>query len=174
MEDVFFDYPGSISTFTFNESVEDSAIRSWASGTGQGNEKIAQMRYSSSRANEGYLLTERVESYGDVEQPSILYGLATTDLERSKTPNPQWTFEVAGWEYPRFMTPLGSQGAWRVGDWARFVIRDPFFAGAYADYRGILPVTARIVGYTVTLQDEVNEDPSELISLELEGADFEV
>jgi hypothetical protein len=172
LDDVYFDYPGSIREFSYEESAEDSAVRAWASGAGQGNEKIAQVRYSSARIREGFLLTERVDTHSDVEQPSILYGLATSSLMRNKTPRPGWSFTVAGWEYPRFMTPIGDPGSWRIGDWVQFVIRDEFYHGLAggSDSRGIYPVIARIVGYTVTLEGEENEQPSEIVSLEIEGA----
>jgi hypothetical protein len=171
---VVFEYPGSINNFTYEESAEDSALRAWASGAGQGNEKIAQMRYSKARASEGFLLTETVESHSDVEQPSILYARATNDLQTKKIPRPNLIVNAIGHEFPLFMTPEGQTGAWRVGDWASFVLRDPLFFAASGDNRGIATARGRIIGYTVTLENDQAAHPTEFIDLELADVEFGV
>jgi hypothetical protein len=166
---VVFDYPGSISDYSTNETIEGAATRAWETGAGSGVEKIVQPVYDHQRLEvEGWPLLEQVEADGRIYDPRTLTYRARSFLTERRAPIPSFSVTVEGNEYPQFKLPVGNPARWDVGDWIRLRIDDPYFHDSTTGSQ-IRVYDARVVRYKV----KVSGDPDHALeSITMEYDDF--
>jgi hypothetical protein len=164
-----FDYPGAITDYSTNETVEGAGTRVWEMGAGSGVEKIGQPIYDSHRIDvEGWPLLEQVESDGAIYDPNTLTYRARAFLKERRAPISTFSATVAGNEYPQFKLPVGNLARWDVGDWVRLRIDDPYFYDLSTGSQ-VRVYDARVVRYKV----KVSGDPDHAIeTVTMEYDDF--
>jgi hypothetical protein len=181
-----FDYPGHISAWSLNESMEDCATRIIVVDQGEGALKHVEYVPNTSlmlvpgntaaaatRGTQGWRLYDRVQSY-ETSSLSTLRSRGNRLLQLAHPPiagqlSDLGTQQVGLHTSKRATdlsitlrtdpgTPFPEFG---LGDWATFAIEDPFYGGK-------MYLQRRIIGYTVTIQGEQESDySSEEITLEL-------
>lgn len=132
--EIVFEYPGSISTFTVEESAEDSATRFFASGNISDLNDAASQPYAAAVDNEllnnlngpSWPLLDQVESIDSTGDEQSLYLYAQEFLFESKPPIGDISITVNG-----SLTP--AVGSYLPGDWCSLIIDDPFVLARLAD-----------------------------------------
>ena len=151
---LFFEFPGSISTYKWTDTMEGAATRFWVTGAGEGPTKRIE-RWTNNSLLDGigrnnaddftaFPLYDEIESskHGSVKSTSRLQEYAQEYGKRAEPPLTDWQMTVYGGLEPNV-------SLYKSGDWAKFVIKDPSF-GATESF------TRRIEERTVS----VSNDPS--------------
>lgn len=171
LEENFFEYPGNISTITYDDTIDDGAVRYWVAGEQPENPDTSETATELPRlvgqwTNEAYLSTqwpilESVESsdHSTVSQRSTLEAYGAVYGRRLKPPVAAWSVTVVGNMNPQ----VGSYGP---GDWCSLVVTDPFLAQAI-ESTGVTTkiMTKRIAAFSVSVPD--TEQQPEVVSLTL-------
>jgi hypothetical protein len=132
--EIVFEYPGSISTFTVEESAEDSATRFFVGGNISDLNDAASQPYAAAADNEllnnqsgpSWPLLDQVESVNTTGDEQSLYLYAQEFLYEAKPPIGDIKITVNG-----SLTPV--VGSYLPGDWCSLIIDDPFVLSRLAD-----------------------------------------
>jgi hypothetical protein len=163
-----FEYPGSISTFTVEESAEDAATRFFVEGNITDLSDAASQPYAVA-ADSGLLnnpvgkswpLLDQVEIINNTADEEILTSYAFEYLYESKPPMGDFNVSVNG-----SLNPV--VGTYFPGQWCSLVIDDPFVLARLAsdqEPRNDI-IVRKIDGYKVSVPD--NPSFPETVDLEL-------
>lgn len=132
-----FEYPGAITSFNLSEDAENSGNSVWAIGAGEGTEQVTANSQDPGQIRNGWPLIETSRSYKSVLSPITLQDHVNKDISRLRTPVTVFEVKVNPNKNPVL-------GQYRLGDWARFIIEDPFLTPAFDSY-------ARITGINVSV-----------------------
>jgi hypothetical protein len=132
--EVVFEYPGSITTFTVEESAEDAATRFFVSGNISDLNDAASQPYAAAvdsdllnnQSGPSWPLLDQVESVETTGDEDSLYLYAQEFLYESKPPIGDIKISVNG-----SLTPV--VGSYLPGDWCSLIIDDPFMLARLAD-----------------------------------------
>jgi hypothetical protein len=118
-----FEYPGSISSATMEESAESSATRFWVIGDIGDIGPESSQPYAAASAYDlldaGWPILEEVESQKDVGDEETLTLFAETYLNESRPPQSNIEIQVNGSMEPKI-------GSYSPGDWCVIVLNDEF------------------------------------------------
>jgi hypothetical protein len=118
-----FEYPGSISSATMEESAESAATRFWVIGDIGDIGPESSQPYSAASAYDlldaGWPILEEVESQKDVGDEETLALFAETYLNESRPPQSNIEIQVNGSMEPKI-------GSYNPGDWCVIVLNDEF------------------------------------------------
>jgi hypothetical protein len=118
-----FEYPGSISSATMEESAESSATRFWVIGDIGDIGPESSQPYSAASAYDlldaGWPILEEVETQKDVGDEETLSLFAETYLNESRPPQSNIEIQVNGSMEPKI-------GSYSPGDWCVIVLNDEF------------------------------------------------
>jgi len=118
-----FEYPGSISSATMEESAETAATRFWVIGDIGDLGAEASQPYAAATAYDlldaGWPILEEVESQKDVGDEETLSYFADTYLNESRPPLSNIEIQVNGSMEPKI-------GSYSPGDWCVIVLNDEF------------------------------------------------
>jgi hypothetical protein len=165
---IVFEYPGSISTFSVEESAEDAATRFFVEGNISDLSDGASQPYSV--AADTYLLNnpfgkswpllDQVEVVNNTGSEEVLYSYAQEYLSESKPPMGEFSLTVNG-----SLTPI--IGSYAPGDWCSLIIDDPFVLARLANDQEPRDdiIVRKIASYKVSVPD--NPAFPETVSLEL-------
>jgi len=173
LEENFFEYPGNIMTLGYDDTIDEAADRYFVTGkqpesaeVAEGEESVEEPTPRGVYENEAYFSTqwpifEAIESseHSEVSLQETLNNYAQSYGQRVKPPIPAWNVTVNGGMNPHV-------GSYRVGDWCRFIVTDPFLSqalestGTYTE-----SLTKRIAQFTVDVPDQ-NQIP-ETVTLTL-------
>lgn len=165
---IVFEYPGSISTFSVEESAEDAATRFFVEGNITDLSDAASQPYSvaadSSLLNnplgKSWPLLDQVEVINNTADETILYSYAQEYLYESKPPMGDFKVLVNG-----SLNPV--VGTYTPGQWCSLIIDDPFVLARLAsdqEPRSDI-IVRKIDGYKVTVPD--NPSFPETVDLDL-------
>ena len=165
---VVFEYPGSISTFTVQESAEDSATRFFVEGNISDLSDAASQPYAvaadtsllNNQFGRSWPLLDQVEVVNNTGDEDVLYEYAQEYLYESKPPIGEFNLTVNG-----SLTPV--IGSYAPGDWCSLIIDDPFvLARLESDQEPRNDIIVRkIASYKVSVPD--NPSFPETVDLEL-------
>jgi hypothetical protein len=120
---LIFEYPGSISSATMEESAESSATRFWVIGDIGDLGAEASQPYAAATAYDlldaGWPILEEVETQKDVGDEETLSIFAETYLNESRPPQSSIEIQVNGSMEPKI-------GSYSPGDWCVIVLNDEF------------------------------------------------
>jgi|694.fasta_scaffold24831_2 hypothetical protein len=165
---VVFEYPGSISTFTVEESAEDSATRFFVEGNISDLSDAASQPYAAAADisllnnpfGRSWPLLDLVEVVNNTGDEEVLYEYAKEYLYESKPPIGEFKLTVNG-----SLTPV--IGSYAPGDWCSLIIDDPFVLARLADDQEPRDdiIVRKIAAYKVSVPD--NPAFPETVDLEL-------
>lgn len=164
VQDLIFEYPGNIESFTIEESAENSATRMWVVGNQDGLSGSASQPYAAETNTEyldlGWPLLDQMETESSVATQSKLSGLAAEYLIESRPPIGNIKISVNGSLEP-------SLGSFAPGDWIALVFTDQFMKERLASTEELRSnvLVRKIVSYTVDVPN-VAAFP-EMIDIEL-------
>lgn len=122
-DDLIFEYPGSITKLSMQESADTAATRFWVQGDIGDLGEAASQPYSAAAATDllaaGWPILDEVESRKDLWEEGELATYAEQYLDESRPPISNIEVEVNGSLYPYV-------GIYKPGDWCSIVIDDPF------------------------------------------------
>lgn len=126
-DQIVFEYPGNILTFTIDESAEDAATRFFVVGriedmtddASQPYGGAAERTYLSNDFGKSWPLLDQVEQLEDVEDENTLWSYARDYLYESLPPIGTYNVQVNG-----SIAPL--IGSYFPGDWCSIIIDDEF------------------------------------------------
>jgi hypothetical protein len=163
-----FEYPGSISTFSVEESSEDAATRFFVEGNITDLSDAASQPYAvaadssllNNRTGLSWPLLDQVEIVNQTADEDILYSYAQEYLYESKPPMGDFNVTVNG-----SLVPV--VGSYLPGDWCSLIINDPFvLARLESDQEPRNDIIVRkINGYKVSVPD--NPSFPETVDLDL-------
>jgi len=163
-----FEYPGSISTFSVEESAEDAATRFFVEGNITDLSDAASQPYAvaadtsllNNPLGESWPLLDQVEMVNNTADEETLYSYAQEYLYESKPPMGDFNITVNG-----SLTPV--VGTYTPGQWCSLIIDDPFVLARLAsDQEPRTDIIVRkIDGYKVSVPD--NPSFPETVDLEL-------
>ena len=166
--DVVFEYPGSISTFSVEESSEDAATRFFVEGNITDLSDAASQPYAVAADNSllnnrnglSWPLLDQVEIVNQTADEDILFSYAKEYLYESKPPMGDFNVSVNGSLVP-------AVGTYLPGDWCSLIIDDPFvLARLQSDQEPRNDIIVRkINGYKVSVPD--NPSFPETVDLDL-------
>ena len=137
--DLYWEYPGSIRTFTLSEDADAGANVVYAIGAGEGVDQLEASAVVSEQLDQGFPILEKSRSYKSVVLPQTLQSHAEKDRDRLSSPITIFEVTVSANDEPQL-------GSYAIGDWARFRIEDQFVTPMIDQY-------ARITGISVTIDD---------------------
>ena len=153
---IVFEYPGSISTFTVSESAEDAATRFFVQGKLDGFSDAASQPYAvasdiymlNNKNGRSWPLLDQVEMLDNTFDENILYSYAKEYLYEAKPPIGDIDITVNG-----SLTPV--IGSYNPGDWCTLIIDDPFVLARLANDQEPRDdiLVRKIMGYKVTVPD---------------------
>jgi hypothetical protein len=165
---VVFEYPGSISTFTVEESAEDAATRFFVEGNISDLSDAASQPYAAAADisllnnpfGKSWPLLDQVEVVNNTGDEDVLYQYAQEYLYESKPPIGEFKLTVNG-----SLTPV--IGSYNPGDWCSLIIDDPFVLARLADDQE--PRDDIIVRKIASFKVSVPDNPAfpETVDLEL-------
>ena len=165
---VVFEYPGSISTFTVEESAEDAATRFFVEGNISDLSDAASQPYAvaadisllNNPLGRSWPLLDQVEVINNTGDEDVLYEYAKEYLYESKPPMGEFSLTVNG-----SLTPV--IGSYNPGDWCSLIIDDPFVLARLADDQEPRDdiIVRKIASYKVSVPD--NPAFPETVNLEL-------
>jgi hypothetical protein len=165
---VVFEYPGSISTFTVEESAEDAATRFFVEGNitdlsdeaSQPYAVAADISLLNNPLGKSWPLLDQVEVINNTADEDVLYEYAKEYLYESKPPMGDFNLTVNG-----SLTPV--IGSYSPGDWCSLIIDDPFVLARLADDQEPRDdiIVRKIASYKVSVPD--NPAFPETVNLEL-------
>ena len=151
-----FEYPGNISTFTVDESAEDSATRFFTQGNIPDLNDSASKPYAAASARDllnnttgrNWPLLDQLEVLNDVTDEETLYNYASDYLYESRPPIGEFKLTVNGSIDP----PVGS---YNPGDWCSIIIDDEFVRSRLANDQEPRDdiIIRKIMGYKVQVPD---------------------
>jgi hypothetical protein len=165
---IVFEYPGSISDFTVEESAENAATRFFVEGKINDLSDAASQPYSvaadlnllNNPNGRSWPLLDQVEIIDNTFNEDILYSYAEEYLYESKPPMGDFTVTVNG-----ALNPV--LGTYNPGDWCTLIINDPFVLARLANDQEPRKdiIVRKINSFKVTVPDA----PSfpEVVTLEL-------
>jgi len=165
---IVFEYPGSISDFTVEESAENAATRFFVEGKINDLSDAASQPYSvaadlnllNNPNGRSWPLLDQVEIIDNTFNEDILYSYAEEYLYESKPPMGDFTVTVNG-----SLNPV--LGTYNPGDWCTLIINDPFVLARLANDQEPRKdiIVRKINSFKVTVPDA----PSfpEVVTLEL-------
>jgi hypothetical protein len=166
--DVIFEYPGSISTFSVEESSEDAATRFFVEGNITDLSDAASQPYAVAADNSllnnrnglSWPLLDQVEIVNQTADEDILFSYAKEYLFEAKPPMGDFNVSVNGSLVP-------AVGTYLPGDWCSLIIDDPFvLARLQSDQEPRNDIIVRkINGYKVSVPD--NPSFPETVDLDL-------
>lgn len=165
---IVFEYPGSISTFTVKESAENAATRFFVEGNVSDLSDEASQPYAvaadisllNNPVGRSWPLLDEVEVVNNTGDEEVLYQYAQEYLYESKPPIGEFSLSVNG-----SLTPV--LGTYNPGDWCSLIIDDPFVLARLAsdqEPRNDI-IVRKIAGYKVNVPD--NPSFPETVDLEL-------
>ena len=165
---VVFEYPGSISTFSVEESAEDAATRFFVEGNISDLSDAASQPYAvaadisllNNPVGKSWPLLDQVEVVNNTGDEDVLYEYAKEYLYESKPPMGEFSLTVNG-----SLTPV--LGTYFPGDWCSLIINDPFVLARLAndqEPRNDI-IVRKIASYKVSVPD--NPAFPETVNLEL-------
>lgn len=137
-----FEYPGSIATYTWSDTMEGASTRYWVTGAGEGPNKRIQTWTNDTVLNgvgdngvddfSAFPVYDEVESskHGSVKSTDRLAEYAQMYGKRTSPPVTDWDVTVYGQLEPNVTL-------YQAGDWAKFIIKDPSFGPTEAFTRRI-------------------------------------
>jgi hypothetical protein len=163
-----FEYPGSISTFSVEESAEDGATRFFVEGNITDLSDAASQPYAvaadtsllNNRTGLSWPLLDQVEILNNTADEEILFSYAKEYLYESKPPMGDFSVSVNGSLVP-------AVGTYLPGDWCSLIIDDPFVLARLAsdqEPRNDI-IVRKINGYKVSVPD--NPSFPETVDLDL-------
>jgi hypothetical protein len=165
---VVFEFPGSISTFTVEESAEDAATRFFVEGNISDLSDAASQPYAAAADisllnnpfGKSWPLLDLVEVVNNTGDEDVLYEYAKEYLYESKPPIGEFKLTVNG-----SLTPV--IGSYSPGDWCSLIIDDPFVLARLADDQEPRDdiIVRKIASYKVSVPD--NPAFPETVDLEL-------
>jgi hypothetical protein len=151
-----FEYPGNISTFSVEESAEDAATRFFVVGNIEDLSDAASQPYAGASATDlldnksgkSWPLLDQVETLDKVEDELTLYLYAQDYLYESRPPIGKYSITVNG-----SLAPI--VGSYYPGDWCSIIIDDEFVRQRLAnDQEPRDDILIRKIGsYTVNVPD---------------------
>lgn len=165
---IVFEYPGSISTFSVEESAEDAATRFFVEGNISDLSDAASQPYAvaadisllNNPVGRSWPLLDQVEVINNTGNEDVLYEYAKEYLYESKPPMGDFSLTVNG-----SLTPV--IGSYSPGDWCSLIIDDAFvlarLAGDQEPRNDI--IVRKIASYKVLVPD--NPSFPETVNLEL-------
>jgi hypothetical protein len=126
-DQIVFEYPGNISSFSINESAEDSATRMFTTGKIGDISGDASQPYAAASAKDllnnpngkSWPILDQVESIDGVSDEDELYSYAQDYLYESRPPISEFDLEING-----SLTP--TVGSYYPGDWCSIIVNDEF------------------------------------------------
>lgn len=126
-QNIVFEYPGNVSTFTVDESAEDAATRFFVVGNDPEVSDNAYKPYAGVAALDlldnqtglSWPLLDQVESLSDVAEAEALYQYAQDYLYESRPPIGEYKLSVDGTMDPQV-------GSYAPGEWCSIIINDEF------------------------------------------------
>lgn len=126
-QNIVFEYPGNVSTFTVDESSENAATRFFAVGNDPEVSDGAYKPYSAAVASDlldnqtglSWPLLDQVETLDDVADQETLYQYAQDFLYESRPPIGEYKLSVNGSLDPQV-------GSYAPGEWCSIIIDDEF------------------------------------------------
>jgi hypothetical protein len=165
---VVFEYPGSITTFSVEESAEDAATRFFVEGDISDLSDAASQPYAvaadisllNNPFGKSWPLLDQVEIVKNTGDEEVLYEYAQEYLYESKPPMGEFSLTVNG-----SLTPV--LGTYAPGDWCSLIIDDPFVLARLADDQEPRDdiIVRKIASYKVSVPD--NPAFPEIVNLEL-------
>jgi hypothetical protein len=165
---IVFEYPGSISTFSVEENAEDSATRFFVEGNVSDLSDAASQPYAvaadisllNNPFGKSWPLLDQVEVINNTGDEDVLYEYAQEYLYESKPPMGEFSLTVNG-----SLTPV--LGTYNPGDWCSLIIDDPFVLARLADDQEPRDdiIVRKIASYKVSVPD--NPAFPETVNLEL-------
>ena len=165
---IVFEYPGSISTFSVEESAEDAATRFFVEGNISDLSDAASQPYAvaadisllNNPFGKSWPLLDQVEVVNNTGDEDVLYEYAKEYLYESKPPMGEFSLTVNG-----SLTPV--LGTYNPGDWCSLIIDDPFVLARLADDQEPRDdiIVRKIASYKVSVPD--NPSFPETVNLEL-------
>ena len=165
---IVFEYPGSISTFSVEENAEDSATRFFVEGNISDLSDSASQPYAvaadisllNNPFGKSWPLLDQVEVINNTGDEDVLYEYAQEYLYESKPPMGEFSLTVNG-----SLTPV--LGTYNPGDWCSLIIDDPFVLARLADDQEPRDdiIVRKIASYKVSVPD--NPAFPETVNLEL-------
>jgi hypothetical protein len=165
---IIFEYPGSISTFSVEESAEDAATRFFVEGNISDLSDAASQPYAvaadisllNNPVGKSWPLLDQVEVVNNTGDEEVLYEYAKEYLYESKPPMGEFSLTVNG-----SLTPV--IGSYAPGDWCSLIIDDPFVLARLADDQEPRNdiIVRKIASYKVSVPD--NPAFPETVTLEL-------
>lgn len=165
---IVFEYPGSISTFSLQETAEDAATRFFVEGNISDLSDAASQPYSvasdisllNNPVGRSWPLLDEVESVNNTGDEEVLYEYAKEYLYEAKPPIGEISITVNG-----SLTPV--VGSYLPGDWCSLIIDDPFILARLADDQE--PRDDIIVRKIASFKVSVPDNPAfpETVDLEL-------
>lgn len=126
-----FERPGNIISYTFTEDGTKQATRTFATGSGEGDDMKLAVHQSAAVVDQGYPLLDQVVDYKDVIRKPTLQAHADADGRAVKYPSTILSLEVNSLLPPSF-------GEWTLGDDARITIEDDRFPAGTTMARRII------------------------------------
>ena len=155
-DQIVFEYPGNISTFSVEESAEDSATRFFVVGNIEDLSDAASQPYAGASAKDlldnktgrSWPILDQVETLDQIEDELTLYNYAKDYLYESRPPIGKYSITVNG-----SLAPI--IGSYFPGDWCSIIIDDEFVRERLAnDQEPRDDILIRKIGsYTVTVPD---------------------
>ena len=165
---IVFEFPGSISTFSVEESAEDAATRFFVEGNISDLSDAASQPYAvaadisllNNPFGKSWPLLDQVEVVNNTGDEDVLYEYAKEYLYESKPPMGEFSLTVNG-----SLTPV--IGSYSPGDWCSLIIDDPFVLARLADDQEPRDdiIVRKIASYKVSVPD--NPAFPETVNLEL-------
>jgi hypothetical protein len=165
---IVFEFPGSISTFSVEENAEDSATRFFVEGNISDLSDAASQPYAAAADisllnnpfGKSWPLLDLVEVVNNTGDEDVLYEYAKEYLYESKPPIGEFKLTVNG-----SLTPV--IGSYNPGDWCSLIIDDPFVLARLADDQEPRDdiIVRKIASYKVSVPD--NPAFPETVDLEL-------
>jgi hypothetical protein len=150
-DNVVFEYPGNISSFSISESAEDSMTRMFVVGNKEGLSEDASQPYSSAPSPEltnGWPLLDASESAKDIESEDLLAVQAERYVQESVPPIIDFSIDING-----SLDPV--VGSYTVGQWCSIIVDDEFvkmrLASDYEPRKDVL--LRRIMGIKVSVPE---------------------
>lgn len=155
-DQIVFEYPGNIATFSVEESAEDSATRFFVVGKIEDLSDAASQPYAGASAKDlldnktgrSWPILDQVETLDQIEDELTLYSYAKDYLYESRPPIGKYSITVNG-----SLAPI--IGSYFPGEWCSIIIDDEFVRQRLAnDQEPRDDILIRKIGsYTVTVPD---------------------
>jgi len=150
-----FEYPGNVLNYWRNDTIGSGGTNIYGIGAGEGESMPVVEVVHTDLLQGGFPRLDASISFKDVENEAALEQMTQVQAAIAKAPQPVYTVQMKADREPAF-------GDYALGDWGKFVIKDPLHGGQGTTY------ATRILGwdYTPPASDNVAE-----VQLIFEGDD---